>query len=196
MNEKDLRVVKSRMNICKSFMELLREKPLQEINVKDICDRAMCSRNTFYLHFPYKESVLEYLNKQCADTILSGLSNKVDFFDEDGSQVIWKYTENIIQKTEDARELLTFLTQYDKSNLSSILSDRIYDYFIQAAAEFSSGKISEEYLFYCKYIAAGLVSFLISWIEHPEVDKTQAQKMLYAIHGKPIETAAHALTNE
>ena len=193
MNENDLRVKKSRANICRSFMELLRERPLQEINIKDICDRAMCSRNTFYMHFPYKESVLEFLNKQCVNAILDGLSDKVDCIGQDGSEVIWKYTFNIIQKTDGTKELLKFLVEYDKSNLMLLLSDAIYNFFIEAAANFSSGNVQISYQFFCRYISGGLVNFLIYWIEHPEIDRNQAQEMLYGIHGKAVEITAATL---
>lgn len=193
MNENDLRVVKSRANICNTFMELLKEKPLQEINVKEICDRAMISRNTFYMHFPYKESVLEYLNKQCADVVLSGLSDKVDCIGENSTDTIWNYTKNIIRETAKGRDLLTFLTQYDKNNLSATLTDSIYDFFITAAKTFTAGDISIDYEFACKYISAGLVNFLIYWMEHPEISDIKAQEMLYSIHGKAVEAAASAL---
>lgn len=193
MNENDLRVVKSRANICKTFMALLKEKPMQEINVKEICDRAMISRNTFYMHFPYKESVLEYMNRQCADVILAGLSDKVDCIGENSADTIWNYTENIIRETSKGRELLTFLIQYDKSNLSSVLTDSIYEFFINAAKDFCAGKIPLDYKFNCKYISAGLVSFLIYWMEHPELGDKRAQEMLYSIHGKAVEAAASTL---
>lgn len=193
MNEHDLRVIKSRANICRCFMELLREKSLQEINVKDICDRAMCSRNTFYSHFPYKESVLEYLNSQCAEAILSGLSDKVECIGDNSADVIWQYTENIIRKADETRELFLFLIQYDRSRLSMMLSDAIYDFFIRAASSYSEKEASVEYRFACKYIAAGLVSFLIYWMESPDIDQKKAQQMLYSVHTGPVEAAAECL---
>lgn len=193
MNENDLRVIKSRTNICNTFMELLREKSLQEINVKEICDRAMISRNTFYSHFPYKESVLEYLNKQCTDVILAGLSDKVDCIGENSLDTIWNYTENIINETMKGRDLLTFLIQYDKNNLFATLTESVYDFFIAAAEDFSTNKIPLDYEFDCKYISAGLVNFLIYWMEHPEINNKNAQEMLYAIHGKAVAAAASVL---
>lgn len=193
MNENDLRVVKSRANICSSFMALLKEKPLQAISVKDICDRAMCSRNTFYMHFPAKESVLESLNRQCADAILSGFSEEVDCLGQDGAEVIWRYTVNIIHAAGEARELLTFLIHYEKGSLFGQLTETLYRFFVDVGENFKTGNTSMEYGFYCKYIAAGLVNFLIFWMEHPEIEEKRAQEMLYHIHSKPVEATVQAL---
>lgn len=50
----DLRITKTHMALCKSFLEALREKRFEEITVGELCDRAMVRRATFYKHFADK----------------------------------------------------------------------------------------------------------------------------------------------
>ena len=75
-NDTDLRVIKTRKNIIDSFLKLLEKKPLEKISVTEICAGANCSRNTFYLHYPYKEvlyeSLIDELIKQVCAGFLSG----------------------------------------------------------------------------------------------------------------------------
>lgn len=59
-NEKkeDLRVVRTKRNIKKAFIELAKNETYQKISVKDLCDIAMINRNTFYLHYQNKDDLV------------------------------------------------------------------------------------------------------------------------------------------
>lgn len=54
MEKIDLRVVKTKENITHSFLELLEKKSIEKITVKELCEKARISRNTFYQHHQYK----------------------------------------------------------------------------------------------------------------------------------------------
>ena len=68
-NEKkeDLRVIRTKNLIKNSFIMLAKQMSYQKISVKDLCDKAMINRNTFYLHYQNKDDLVkEMIN----DTIL------------------------------------------------------------------------------------------------------------------------------
>jgi AcrR family transcriptional regulator len=50
----DLRVTKTYMALCNTFVELLSEKRFEDITVNELCARAMVRRATFYKHFSDK----------------------------------------------------------------------------------------------------------------------------------------------
>ncbi|MCR8658655.1 TetR/AcrR family transcriptional regulator [Paenibacillus endoradicis] len=50
--------IRSKKWICDAFLELLQEKPYNNITITEICDKADLVRKTFYRHFNSKESVL------------------------------------------------------------------------------------------------------------------------------------------
>lgn len=60
----DLRIKRTQKAIKDAFFDLVEEKGFEHICVKDITDKAMISRNTFYLHYADK---YELLNKMCDD---------------------------------------------------------------------------------------------------------------------------------
>ena len=47
----DIRIEKTERAIKQAFMELRREKPVEKIRVKELCDRACINKSTFYAHF-------------------------------------------------------------------------------------------------------------------------------------------------
>lgn len=56
--------------IARAFLELLTERPLRKITVKDIVDRCGINRNTFYYHFEGIPSLLEQTVKYMTDQII------------------------------------------------------------------------------------------------------------------------------
>lgn len=54
MRENDLRYIKTERAIREAFFSLLEEGTFERITVKDITERAMINRNTFYLHYKDK----------------------------------------------------------------------------------------------------------------------------------------------
>ena len=50
----DLRVLKTKKVLYESLLELMKEKPFEEIKVSDICEKALINRYTFYSHYADK----------------------------------------------------------------------------------------------------------------------------------------------
>ena len=57
--------------ICESFINLLNERPLKQITVKDIVDACGVNRNTFYYHFTDIPELIETIVKEDADRIMT-----------------------------------------------------------------------------------------------------------------------------
>ena len=52
--KQDLRIIKTKKNLYESLIDLLSEKPFEEIKVSDICEHAYINRSTFYAHYSDK----------------------------------------------------------------------------------------------------------------------------------------------
>ncbi len=57
--------------IKKSLLELLNERPINKISVKDIVERCQINRNSFYYHYQDIPAVIEEIVKEEADNIVS-----------------------------------------------------------------------------------------------------------------------------
>ncbi len=60
----DPRVRRTRNSLGKAFIEVLAEKGFQAISVQDITERAGVNRTTFYLHFPDKFGMVDFIISQ------------------------------------------------------------------------------------------------------------------------------------
>ncbi len=65
----DLRVRRTHKLLWEALMAELSEHPFEELTVKDICERAMVHRTTFYKHYEDKYALLEQGMRQMYDTL-------------------------------------------------------------------------------------------------------------------------------
>ena len=54
----DARVVRTRRSLQESLFALARERPLEELTVADIVQRAGVNRSSFYQHYADKDTLL------------------------------------------------------------------------------------------------------------------------------------------
>lgn len=64
----DLRTQRTHKLLFDALISLLSEKSFDNINVTDICNKAMIHRTTFYKHFEDKYNLLDYLISQLVET--------------------------------------------------------------------------------------------------------------------------------
>ena len=60
----DLRIQKTYMSVTKALIEMMEEMPFEDIKVKELCDRAMIRKSTFYKHFADKYELLAFIVKE------------------------------------------------------------------------------------------------------------------------------------
>ena len=68
--QEDLRVRKTREAIRRTFEDMICEMDYEKISVKELTDRAMINRKTFYLHYETLDDLLEELQQKLLE--LSG----------------------------------------------------------------------------------------------------------------------------
>lgn len=67
----DLRVRRTHKLLWEALMAELSERAFEEITVKEICERAMVHRTTFYKHYEDKYALLEQGMRQMYDALLA-----------------------------------------------------------------------------------------------------------------------------
>ena len=74
----DRRILRTLRMIDEAMVELLEEKPIGEIGVTELCERADINRNTFYCHYNTPQDVLNHLEESIMAQIRNGLSPSAD----------------------------------------------------------------------------------------------------------------------
>lgn len=71
----------TRQAIIRAFLQLLEERPLSKITVKDIVDTCGINRNTFYYHFEDIPALIEAISKDEMDRLVQNHA-KVDSLED------------------------------------------------------------------------------------------------------------------
>ena len=163
MEEKkmDRRVKYSLMVIRKSFITLLKKKPISKITIKEICDVADVNRATFYAHYLDQYDLLHQIEQDLIDEINQYL------FGHD-------LNANLSAVSEEPIELLDKILQYVKENAE------LFDLFLnleedihfqqeviqivgnQHFASMTADRDSSEYMFL--FYASGSIGVIQKWL--------------------------------
>lgn len=71
----DKRCIKTRKAIRMSLSEILKEKNIADITVKEISDHALISRNTFYAHYESVDALLDEIETEILQQIVEFVEN-------------------------------------------------------------------------------------------------------------------------
>ena len=126
----DLRIQKTLRNIRAAFIELAKEKPIDNITVKELCERALINKATFYLHYENLGELIAILEDEYVKEI-TGEIDFADLFYTDPEQFLLKmwqaYQQNansvIMMKDRRGWNLLNRLLEALRRSLEQVRSD-------------------------------------------------------------------------
>lgn len=78
----DLRVKKTKRAIRSAFYELIKEKPLEKITVKEIAERAEINKTTFYAHYETVYDLVDQLEQEAVAEVISQINTAQSILDE------------------------------------------------------------------------------------------------------------------
>lgn len=168
----DLRIKRTQKAIKESFFFLVEEKGFEHISVKDITDKAMISRNTFYLHYEDKYDLLNKICDELMRKLFFGTGKQIRReqllrVDIDSAARIMKMGDSIIAEDKDAYRIL--LT----SSGSDLIIKKIQD-IIRRALDLIKDDIEGISEFSIEYIVSGMTGLIKYQVtrsdDAPEVD--------------------------
>ncbi|MBE6784727.1 MAG: TetR family transcriptional regulator [Ruminococcaceae bacterium] len=149
----DRRVRMTKMLLKQSLIELMHEKSIHEISIKDICTGADINRSTFYRHYNTQyelyDEVLEDITKDIGEIYLSCSGD--DYTAQTFLAEILKY----IEANRDT--FLVILSGHGNVSMGETFN-RFTSRFID------SENTSELRVYIIQFIAAGMTSFIWTWL--------------------------------
>lgn len=88
----DLRIKKTNRAIRSAFYELIKEKPMEKITVREIAERAEINKTTFYAHYETVYDLVDQLEQEAVAEILKEMSGAQNLLDDPRSFVREMYT--------------------------------------------------------------------------------------------------------
>lgn len=165
--KEDRRIRKTKSSIKKAFTQLLKEKELDKITIKDITTQADVNRGTFYLHYEDKYILLNDMEDEC----ISELSNIAKFNEVRGKDVedisrlfIENVLSKILQHIYDNLEFYHTILQLERKSrledkLSKLIKENMHKY-INIESEIDG--IPKMY--FHSYVSGATMSIIKYWV--------------------------------
>lgn len=157
--KKDLRIEKTYKLLCDALLELLKERAFEDIHVKDICEKAMVHRSTFYMHFEDKNHLLTYGLRDMITLItsLKTYGNNI----KAANEIIKKVFTHVYEK-----HILyeTLLYKCDRNVSGSILHNQVaYDFKEKLTCKLEIGEKNDINFEVASQFYAGAIISVITW---------------------------------
>lgn len=160
MNENDKRVKKTKKLLKEALADLLCEKKIQNITIRELTDKVNVSRNAFYTHYIDIYDLYEKVENGLFDDINRILS---------------------ADHTDDYKENLRNMIEYIQSNASImrafLCSTENYHFRIKLAAyfeqiittitlhEMNATNLKDDWKYLIKYHSSGIVASFTLWLD-------------------------------
>lgn len=143
-------------SITDALLILMKKKPLSEINVSELCNKAGVSRVSFYRNFTSLEDILLKYLKKCTDDWWVEFSKKSE---EEIQQTFWPA---LLSQYKNHTELIGLLK---KNDVTHILKDHIF------SCCGPKPEHDEKSAYICACLAGLIYGFVDEWIKRGMNDK-------------------------
>lgn len=148
----------SKQWLVESLLSLMEEKPYKDITIKEICEKALLSRRTYYRNFNSKDEILSLYMSKIYKEYVDMLSEENDLSLKNVSIIYFYFCKNN----------LDFLLILKKNNLLHLVLQK-YDEFLPSIFNTFRGHLnlykSQEHLEYAlSFNTGGLWNILIKWL--------------------------------
>lgn len=120
--KEDLRIQKTRKVLRESILALLKDRPLEKITVKDICEHAMINRMTFYKHYEDKYLLLDDAINEIKDSIMNQIPKKQTTSIDDIAEYLISILGKVIEYIETNIEYIRSLEKNSSFELINIIA--------------------------------------------------------------------------
>ena len=191
-------VKKTKKAFADSFVTLSKDRQLNKITVKEICEKAELSRNAFYFHYKDINDLVEDIENNIIAELEVMLKEieKIPF-----PRTIYATIDGFIDLFEEKKD--TVLMLMDKSfstsfteRISRMFSEFNYKYF----REFNGDGSKVNFEFFYIYLSGGLYDVVRYWLDHKDkMDKASLKALCYILIKRlllPIEPSLEDITKK
>ena len=171
MSEKDRRVQRTKRSIREAFFQLIQQKNLDSITVKEISELADVDRKTFYAHYNSVYDVLgefeSELESQIEEMLLKCNPDELE------KEFMFGLTAIMKANIDFYRHVSSDVACYFMYNqCEALLRKAIVQYFIKNT-EADHEKHHTEIEVYSNYIASGICGVYTAWLAKPNMELEQ-----------------------
>lgn len=153
----DRRIVKTKKAIRQAFSSLIKEKPIEEITVSELSEKADIDRRTFYLHY----SAIIDITTEIENEAVAELNALVAQNTNCDLALFIECLNQILLNNFDYYQCITSTLSYYRfqKECAKILKTALTRTFFS-----QSGLPAETFDFYAEYVTAGIMAVYIKWV--------------------------------
>lgn len=158
----DRRKKYTRMVLKQSLMQLLKEKPISTITVKEVCEVADINRSTFYSHFKDQFDLLNQIEGEIIEDMNKTLSKYNYNKEEEALQMTEKLLEYVAANSDVCR---TLLSEHGDANFQKRVMKVAHDYTVKNWMSMSDidSEISE---YLSLFAVSGGIQVIKNWLNN------------------------------
>ncbi len=163
MRQGDHRTRVTKMLIRKAFTDLLRQKPIQSISIKELCTHAGINRGTFYAHYTDIYDLLDKMESDMMKDFLEALKPLLDLDEKDLTPL--KITTSIFQCLKDNADLCTVtLGPFGDKEFAARLINIGREKCVETYMRFFAGATPKQIEYYYAFVSSGCIGLLEKWL--------------------------------
>ena len=152
------RILVTKRILRESLMQLMHDKPISKITIKEICDLSEMSRSTFYLHYQDQFELLSDVENEVMENTVKALENL------SGSLNTQESIEAFLEYVKENKETFgILLCQPETEDFQKSIIEQISNNVKTAIPEILDNK-NADYLF--TFVMYGSLNVLRVWIQN------------------------------
>ncbi len=150
------RILVTKRILKESLLELMKEKPISKISIKEICDLSEMSRSTFYLHYQDQFELLKDMEDEVLEKTfesLKGMGASLDTID---------YIEKFLNYVRSNKETFgVLLCQPDTEDFQNSILEAVRKQVETSMPEVLQSRIAP---YYFSFVMHGSINVIRDWI--------------------------------
>ena len=148
-NKQDLRIIKTRKAITDAMSKLLETQNFKHITVSDLCEEALVSRATFYVHFEDKYALLQHWLTEF----------KLEDINKDNT---YEQLETLINNfVQNNKNVIKNLVYEANSEVLDVLHEYIISFLDISSKKNEQGIVSPKHVVLSSFFAGGMVNYIL-----------------------------------
>ncbi len=150
--------------IRKAFTTILRNKPIQSISIKELCEIAEINRSTFYLHYTDIYDLLNQIEEEMFEGLKAALKPVVE--SGDGTPNYLTVTTEIFQCIKDNADLcIVTLGSYGDKSFAMRLIDYGRTLCIENYGKLYKNATPQQIEYFYAFVSSGCIGLLQKWFD-------------------------------
>lgn len=163
VSSNDHRTRVTKMLIRKAFMDLLKDKPIQSISVRELCELACINRGTFYSHYNDIYDLLQRMEEEMEEDFKKAMEPLLGADSGDITPV--KITAGIFQCLKENADICTVtLGDYGDKAFALRLINIGREKCVESYSKYFSSASEDQIECFYAFASAGCIGLLQKWI--------------------------------